>query len=55
MAKINKVQKGTVTLHLTMQTLGVAFEFVENDASVDFLRRALICLSYPKREKASGF
>ena len=35
-------------LHLTLQTLGVAFEFVGNYASVDFHHRALICPSYLK-------
>ena len=36
-------------LHLTIQTLGVAFEFVGNYASVDFHHRALICPSYNKK------
>ena len=35
-------------LCLTTQTLGVAFEFVGNYASVDFHHRALICPSYYK-------
>ena len=33
-------------LNLTIQTLGVATEFVGNYASVDFHHRALICPSY---------
>ena len=40
-------------LHLTMQTLGVAIEFVGNYASVDFHRRALICPSYQKEPRRS--
>ena len=39
-------------LHLTIQTLGVAFEFVGNYASVDVHHRALICPSYQKRNTA---
>ncbi len=35
-------------LFLTKQTLGVAFEFVGNYASVDFHHRALTCPSYQK-------
>ena len=35
-------------LYLSIQTLGVAFEFVGNYASVDFHHRALICPSYEK-------
>ena len=35
-------------LNLTIQTLGVAIEFVGNYASVDFHHRALICPSYTK-------
>ena len=40
-------------LHLTMQTLGVAIEFVGNYVSVDFHHRALICPSYTKKQRAS--
>ena len=36
-------------LNLTIQTLGVATEFVGNYASVDFHHRALICPSYTKK------
>ena len=39
-------------LCLTTQTLGVAFEFVGNYASVDFHHRALICPSYLKSSAA---
>ena len=35
-------------LHLTMQTLGVAFGLVGNYLPADFHRRALICPSYTK-------
>jgi hypothetical protein len=35
-------------LNLTIQTLGVATEFVGNYASVDFHHRALICPSYKR-------
>ena len=35
-------------LHLTMQTLGVAFGLVGNYLPADFHRRALICPSYAK-------
>ena len=41
-------------LHLTMHTLGVAFKFVGNYASVDFHHRALICPSYQKRTHPKG-
>ena len=41
-------------LCLTTQTLGVAFEFVGNYASVDFHHRALICPSYHKNRLACG-
>ena len=41
-------------LCLTTQTLGVAFEFVGNYASVDFHHRALICPSYRKKDRRSG-
>ncbi|MBQ3692597.1 MAG: hypothetical protein II931_04665, partial [Clostridia bacterium] len=37
-------------LNLTIQTLGVAFEFVGNYASVDFYHRALVCPSYQKSD-----
>ena len=36
-------------LHLTMQTLGVAFGLVGNYLPADFHRRALICPSYAKK------
>ena len=43
-------------LHLTMQTLGVAFGLVGNYLPADFHRRALICPSYYKKESLSkGF
>ena len=35
-------------LHLTMQTLGVAFGLVGNYLPADFHRRALVCPSYVK-------
>ena len=41
-------------LCLTTQTLGVAFEFVGNYASVDFHHRALICPSYHKKGLCRG-
>ena len=40
-------------LHLTMQTLGVAFGLVGNYLPADFHRRALICPSYAKRAQAN--
>ena len=39
-------------LHLTMQTLGVAFGLVGNYLPADFHRRALICPSYAKNNWA---
>ena len=39
-------------LYLAIHTLGVAFEFVGNYASVDFHHRALICPSY--KQAADG-
>ena len=39
-------------LHLTMQTLGVAFGLVGNYLPADFHRRALICPSYYKAASA---
>ncbi|MBQ6521175.1 MAG: hypothetical protein IJI14_20905, partial [Anaerolineaceae bacterium] len=42
-------------LFLTEQTLGVAFEFVGNYASMDFHHRALTCPSYNKKCRIRHF
>ena len=46
---VEGLEREAAVIYLTIQTLGVATEFVGNYASVDFHHRALICPSYKQQ------